>query len=84
MNQLNQLHTSITTKINKGMAAGTDVAYWEGLAADLKTYRARISLQDAHKDLLERIEQAKEEKARVYNRKFHLVMTSLTSRYFVL
>ena len=49
------------------MAAGTDVAYWEGLAADLKTYRARISLQDAHKDLLERIEQAKEEKARVYN-----------------
>ena len=47
------------------MAAGTDVAYWEGLAAELKTYRARISLQDAHKDLLERIERAKEEKDRI-------------------
>ena len=62
MAQLNQLNAQVTKKITHGAAQGIDVAYWEGLAGELKTYRAKISLKEAHADLEERIQEAKKEK----------------------
>merc|ERR1712142_590591 len=61
LSQLNLLHAQVTKKITNGVSAGTDVAYWESLAHELKGYRAKVSLQEAHKDLLKRIQEAKKE-----------------------
>ena len=60
--QLNQLNAQVTKKITHGASQGIDVAYWEGLAAELTTYRAKISLKEAHEDLEDRIKEAKKEK----------------------
>ena len=56
------LQDQVMTKIASGARSGTDVAYWESLANELKGFKAKVSLQEKHKDLIEQIEKAKKKK----------------------
>jgi len=61
VSMLDKMSTGIQTKIARGSKAGADVGYWEQVASELKIYRARMELQEAHRDLLDRIDEAKDE-----------------------
>ena len=60
---LNLLQEQVTKKISLGTKAGSDVAYWESLAQELKGFKAKVSLQEKHAEFLDRINEARSEAA---------------------
>ena len=56
------MQEKVTLKITSGARSGIDVSYWESLATELKGFKARVSLQEKHKELMTRIDLAHETK----------------------
>lgn len=56
--KLDDLKLKVTLKIEQGRKTGADNNYWEALLKELAGYRAKVSLQEQHKQFMKRVDAA--------------------------
>ncbi|CAG5098994.1 Oidioi.mRNA.OKI2018_I69.XSR.g16155.t1.cds [Oikopleura dioica] len=56
--KLDELKEKVTLKIEQGQKTGADINYWEALIKELAGYRAKVSLQEQHKQFMKRVDAA--------------------------